>query len=99
MMKSGRRSGLRSAVIRTPVSNFDITPTLLALLGLDRDATLPRFDGRAIVEAFVDGPDEEQVPMQTTTHIVATPDGAYRAAMQISEVGAQRYVDKSWRLR
>jgi arylsulfatase A-like enzyme len=89
----------RGAVIRTPVSNVDITPTLLALLGLDRDATLPRFDGRAIVEAFVDGPDEEQVPMQTTTHIVATPDGAYRVAIQISEVGAQRYIDKSWRLR
>jgi arylsulfatase A-like enzyme len=89
----------RGAVIRTPVSNVDITPTLLALLGLDRDATLPRFDGRAIVEAFVDGPDEEQVPTQTTTHIVATPDAAYRIAIQISEVGAQRYIDKSWRLR
>jgi hypothetical protein len=89
----------RGATIRTPVSNVDITPTLLALLGLDRDAALPRFDGRAIVEAFVDGPDEEQVPMQTTTHIVATPDGAYRVAIQISEVGAQRYIDKSWRLR
>jgi predicted AlkP superfamily pyrophosphatase or phosphodiesterase len=89
----------RGATIRTPVSNVDITPTLLALLGLDRDATLPRFDGRAIVEAFVGGPDEEQVPVQTTTHITATADGAYRAAIQISEVGAQRYVDKSWRLR
>jgi len=89
----------RGATIRTPVSNVDITPTLLALLGLDRDATLPRFDGRAIVESFVDGPDEEQVPTQTTTHIIATPDGAYRVAIQISEVGAQRYIDKSWRLR
>jgi predicted AlkP superfamily pyrophosphatase or phosphodiesterase len=89
----------RAATIRTPVSNVDITPTLLALLGYDHDASLPRFDGRAIVEAFADGPDEEQVPMQTTTHIAATPDGAYRVAIQISEVGAQRYIDKSWRLR
>jgi arylsulfatase A-like enzyme len=89
----------RGATIRTPVSNVDITPTLLALLGLDRDATLPRFDGRAIVEALVDGPDEEQVPTQTTTHIIATPDAGYRVAIQISEVGAQRYIDKSWRLR
>jgi hypothetical protein len=60
---------------------------------------LPRFDGRAIVEAFVDGPDEEQVPMQTTTHVTATPDGRYRAAIQVSEVGAQRYIDKSWRMK
>ena len=59
----------RGATIRTPVSNVDITPTLLALIGFDRDATLPRFDGRAIVEAFVDGPDEEQIPMQTITHV------------------------------
>jgi len=89
----------RGTTIRTPVSNVDITPTLLALLGFDRDATLPRFDGRAIVEALIDGPDPEQVPSQTTTHIVATSDGKYRVAIQVSEVGAQRYIDKSWRIR
>ena len=87
----------RGATIRTPVSNVDITPTLLALMGLERDAALPRFDGRAIVEAFVDGPDAEQMPMQTTTHVAA--DGAYRVAIQISAIGAQRYIDKSWRIR
>ena len=89
----------RAATIRTPVSNVDLTPTLLALLGLDRDPNLPRFDGRAIVEAFVDGPDQEQVPMRTTTHVTATPDGIYRVAIQVSEVGTQRYIDKSWRMR
>jgi arylsulfatase A-like enzyme len=89
----------RGATIRTPVSNVDVTPTLLALLGLDRDQNLPRFDGRAIFEAFADGPDPEQVPTRTTTHVVETPDGTYRAAIQVSEVGAQRYLDKSWRVR
>jgi predicted AlkP superfamily pyrophosphatase or phosphodiesterase len=89
----------RGTTIRTPVSNVDITPTLLALLGYDRDGSLPRFDGRAILEAFADGPDEEQVPVQTTTHVTATPNGSYRVAIQVSEVGAQRYIDKSWRLR
>ncbi len=89
----------RGATIHTPVSNVDVTPTLLALLGLDREPALPRFDGRAIGEAFAEGPDEEQVPMRTTTYATATPDGAFRAAIQVSEVGAQRYIDKSWRVR
>jgi arylsulfatase A-like enzyme len=89
----------RGVAVRTPVSNVDITPTLLALMGLDGDPTLPRFDGRAIVEAFVDGPDEEQVATKTTTYMTATPDGAFRAAIQVSEVGGERYLDKSWRVR
>jgi len=89
----------RGVTVRTPVSNVDITPTLVALLGLDRDPTLPRFDGRAITEALVDGPDEEQVVTKTTTYVTATPDGAFRAAIQVSEVGAERYLDKSWRMR
>jgi arylsulfatase A-like enzyme len=89
----------RGAVVHTPVSNVDITPTLLALMGLDRDAGLPHFDGRPITEAFVDGPDEEQVPTKTTTYFTATPDGAFRAAIQVSEVGSERYLDKSWRVR
>jgi len=89
----------RGAVIRTPVSNVDVTPTVLALMGLDGDAALPRFDGRAITEAFADGPDAEQVLVRTATHVAATPDGNYRAAIQITEVGNQRYIDKSWRIR
>jgi predicted AlkP superfamily pyrophosphatase or phosphodiesterase len=89
----------RGATVRTPVSNVDVTPTLVALLGLDRDPVLPRFDGRAILEALADGPDQEQVPVRTTTYFTATPDGAYRAAIEVSEVGAQRYIDKSWRVR
>ena len=89
----------RAAVVHTPVSNVDITPTLIALMGLDRDASLPPFDGRAITEAFVDGPDEEQVATRTMTYFTGTPDGAFRAAIQVSEVGAERYLDKSWRVR
>src|SRR5499427_5192859 len=89
----------RGATVRTPVSNVDITPTLIALLGLDHDAGLPHFDGRAIAEAFADGPDEEQVATKTTTYVTATPDGTFRAAIQVSEVGSERYLDKSWRVR
>jgi arylsulfatase A-like enzyme len=89
----------RGVTVRTPVGNVDLAPTLLALMGLDRDPTLLRFDGRAISEAFVDGPDPEQVPTRTTTHFTATADGAFRAAIQVSEVGSHRYIDKSWRIR
>jgi arylsulfatase A-like enzyme len=89
----------RGATVHTPVSNVDVTPTLLALMGLDRDGSLPRFDGRAITEAFADGPDEEQVATRITTYFAATSDGAFRAAIQVSEVGDGRYLDKSWRMR
>ena len=82
--------------VRTPVSNVDVTPTLLALLGIE---DLLHLDGRVIAEALIDGPDQEQVPVQTTTHFAATPDGSYRAAIQVSQVGHQRYIDKSWRMR
>jgi arylsulfatase A-like enzyme len=89
----------KGATLRTPVSNVDLTPTLIALLNLDRDQNLPRFDGRAFAEAFADGGDPEQVPLATTTHVTATSDGKYRAAIQVTEVGPQRYIDKSWRIR
>jgi predicted AlkP superfamily pyrophosphatase or phosphodiesterase len=89
----------RGATVHTPVSNVDITPTLLALMGLDHDPRLPRFDGRAITEAFADGPDEEQVAVNTTTYLTATPDGSFRAAIQVSETGGERYLDKSWRVK
>jgi arylsulfatase A-like enzyme len=93
----------RGAVVRTPVSNVDITPTLLALMGLDgaSDGTpgLPPFDGRVLTEAFAGGPDEEQVATATITHFTATPNGGFRAAIQVSEAGGRRYIDKSWRVR
>jgi len=76
-----------------------VTPTLVALLGLDRDPALPRFDGRAIREALAGGPDSEQVPVRTSTYFTTAAEGAYRAAIAVSEVGAERYIDKSWRVR
>ena len=50
-------------------------------------------------EAFANGPDGEQVPVQVRTHVVETLDGSYRAALQITELGRQRYIDKGWRIR
>ena len=71
----------RGATVHLPVSNVDVTPTLLAL-GFDHDSTLPRLDGRAITEAFVDGPDEQQIPLQTKTYVTAKQDRRYRAAFR-----------------
>jgi predicted AlkP superfamily pyrophosphatase or phosphodiesterase len=85
--------------VRTPASNVDLAPTLLALMNLDKDVDMRRFDGRVLREAFADGPDEEQVPVQVHTYFVETPEGTYRAALQITDLERQRYVDKSWRMR
>ena len=87
----------RATTVRNPAANVDLAPTLLALMNLDIDLT--RFDGRVLSEAFADGPDEEKVAVQVRTHFVETPDGTYRAALQVTEVDRQRYVDKSWRIR
>jgi arylsulfatase A-like enzyme len=86
----------RSVVDHVPASNADIVPTILHL---ERLSEAPAHTGRVLFEALRDGPDEEQVPLQTRTFFTSSPDGAYQAAIQVSEVGHQRYVDKSWRIR
>jgi hypothetical protein len=70
-------------------------PTILALKGIS-ERTTP--DGRVLIEALQGGPDEEQVPVPS--HIIETEagPGSYKAALPISEVGHQRYIDKSWRM-
>jgi hypothetical protein len=85
----------QSVVDRVPASNADIVPTILHLKRLGE---APAGTGRVLFEALRDGPDEEQVT-PTRTFFTSSPDGAYRAAIQVSEVGHQRYIDKSWRIR
>jgi arylsulfatase A-like enzyme len=79
-------------VDRTPVSNVDVSPTVLALQGLDAS----KLDGRVLVEAIEGGPDYEKLPFETKTYL--TDAGDYRTAIQVTELGHQRYIDKSWRL-
>jgi arylsulfatase A-like enzyme len=88
----------RGVTVHTPASNVDLVPTLLALMNLDKGVP-DRFDGRVLREAFADGPDQEQVPIEVRTYFAETADGAYRAAIQITELENRRYVDKSWRVR
>ena len=83
----------KRATVRTPVGNVDVTPTILAILGIDdRD----RLDGRVLAEALEGGPDEEQVAVDTRVHTVEA--ASYRAAIQVSVMNRHRYVDKSWRI-
>lgn len=78
---------------RAPTGNVDVTPTVLALLGVEGEAGL---DGRAVTEALDGGADPEAIAVETRVHTVAA--GAYRAALQLSTVDGRRYVDKSWRV-
>jgi arylsulfatase A-like enzyme len=81
----------KRAIAPAPVGNADVTPTILALLGIDGDG----LDGRVLAEALAEGPDPEQVPVETRVHTVEARD--YRAALQISLTDGRPYVDKSWR--
>ena len=55
--------------------------------------------GLVIARGIADGPDEEQVPIQVKTYFVKSDDDTYRAALQLTELDRQRYIDKSWRTR
>ena len=84
----------KRTIVRAPAGNVDVTPTILALLGIaDRDG----LDGRVLTEALVGGPDEEQLSVKTEVYTLEA--GAYRAALQISVAADRRYIDKSWRER
>jgi arylsulfatase A-like enzyme len=84
----------RGVTVRVPAGNVDVAPTILALHGIDAAG----LDGRVLREALADGPDEEQVTIETRTYTTEAAGGTYRAILQMSDVAGRRYVDKSWRL-
>jgi arylsulfatase A-like enzyme len=86
----------RGVEVRVPSSNVDLVPTILALRGIP-GGTL--HDGRVLQEALIGGPDEEQVPVETRVLTTEARRGHYQAAIQLSAVEHQRYIDKSWRVR
>ena len=87
-------AGVKKGIVApVPAGNVDVTPTVLALLGIDGEAGL---DGRVVTEVLEGGPDPEQVAVETRVHTAVA--GGYRAALQISSVAGRRYVDKSWRV-
>ena len=84
----------RGVVVRVPAGTVDVAPTVLALHGMDAAG----LDGRVLREAFVDGPDEDQVVVETRVSTTEASAGRYRAVVQTSEVDGRRYVDKGWRI-
>ncbi len=85
----------RGVTVRVAAGNVDIAPTVLFL---KHDAAGESLGGRVLKEALRDGPDEEQIPSETRilrTELV----GRYRAAVQVTDVGPHRYIDKGWRIR
>ena len=84
----------RAVAVRTPASNVDIAPTILTILGLPGAEEM---DGRALTEALREGPDPEQIVGETRIYTTGTP--ANESVLQVTTVGKQRYIDKSWRVR
>jgi predicted AlkP superfamily pyrophosphatase or phosphodiesterase len=84
----------RGTTVRAPAAIVDIAPTIAALIGL---TDIDGFDGRVLREAFVDGPDAEQLPVWRDTYRVEAP--GYEGVVQISGTGTSWYVDKGWRVK
>ena len=78
----------KGVAIDTPTGNIDLAPTILHLLGLSD--TAPAMDGRVLSEALQDA-GEPLLSQWTTTHETETNN--YRQRIQLSHVGASRYVD------
>jgi arylsulfatase A-like enzyme len=81
-------------VVRLPASNVDIAPTIISMLGMPG---LNEMDGRVLKEAFLNGPDAEQVPFETQVHRVKGTGGD--SNVQLTTVAGVRYVIKGWRVR
>ena len=78
------------ATIDVPTSNVDLAPTILRLLGLKPPATMT---GRAIEEAFRNGPSPSSVRVARVDETVATTDATYELTAHISIVDGRRYLD------
>jgi arylsulfatase A-like enzyme len=82
-------------VVRRPVAQVDLVPTILRLKGLDAPASV---DGRVLCEALreEDEMSTDETPAATLT--AETADGRYRASVQVSSAGRSRYLDHGRRI-
>jgi len=76
--------------VDAPVSLADVTPTVLAMFGVE--SGVPGSGrGRVLHELLTDGPSPSSV--ETTRRTLRTSAGAYRASLNISTVNGVDYVD------
>ena len=81
----------QSTAVATPTGNVDLAPSILHLLDLPAREAM---HGRVLRETLRGGPDA--VDWQTETYEAerSTPNGRYRQAITVSQVGATLYVDE-----
>jgi len=77
--------------IETPASNVDLASTILALKGVNSS----ELDGRVLVESLRRSPKKIKA---TTSYFTTTGPNGYKATIQVSTLGKQRYIDVSQRL-
>ncbi|HUS98176.1 MAG TPA: alkaline phosphatase family protein [Hyphomicrobiaceae bacterium] len=81
----------------TPAGNIDITPTILALLGIDVPSG--EFDGRPLLEAFRAGPDPSTLSWtdQTITSQPPATSGLQpQTQLSVTDLGTTRYINQAW---
>ena len=81
------RSGATSDA---PTGNVDIAPTVLHVLGIDAPPTMT---GRAILEAFRDGPAPSSLEIDQSTSTTMNRDRSYNLTVHFSTVNGHRYLD------
>lgn len=75
-----------------PAGNVDITPTVLALLGCGVPDGL---DGRALTEAFRNGPHATE--LDWADDIIASPnDAGPTTYLSVTDLGHTRYINRAW---
>lgn len=84
------KSGIKSHV---PAANIDFTATILALKNIPFDGEI---QGRILYESLKTGPDIEKIPVETK--LLTIQNGNQKTVVQISIVGKNWYIDKSWRM-
>jgi hypothetical protein len=80
------------ATIEARAGNIDITPTVLALLGLEPPA---HADGRVLVEAMAGGPDPATLEQETVVKVATNARGP-RTHLAVTQVAGTPYLDEAW---
>jgi arylsulfatase A-like enzyme len=79
-------------VVDAPAGNIDITPTVLALLGLE---AADGMDGRVLHEALREGKQEAAAP---ETQVISSSGGPGPAShLSVTDYAGTRYLNRAWR--